>query len=114
MTGFKAGDVVLVRFPFTDLETKKRRPALVVNPVEFSERYGDVVILPLTGREQNDDLRLEKWREAGLLKPTWLKPLAATITESLIEKTLGILFPDDEDKVGSAIRMLIDTKFIPR
>ncbi|MCK4625129.1 MAG: type II toxin-antitoxin system PemK/MazF family toxin [Phycisphaerae bacterium] len=70
MIKFKAGDVVLVCFPFTDLETRKRRPALVVSPVGFSERYEDVVILPLTSRRQNDDLRLEKWREAGLVKPT--------------------------------------------
>ncbi len=112
MTRFNAGDVVLLRFPFTDMETKKRRPALIVNPAEFSKRHEDVVVLPLTSRKQNDDLYLEKWKEAGLLKPTWLKPLIATICETLVEKSLGVLSSDDEDKVAPVIRMLIDKKFI--
>jgi mRNA-degrading endonuclease toxin of MazEF toxin-antitoxin module len=42
MTVFKTGDVVLVRFPFTDLANQKRRPVLVVSPNEFSSRYGDI------------------------------------------------------------------------
>lgn len=112
MTKYNPGDVVLLRFPFTDLETKKRRPAVIVSPVEFSKCYGDVVILPLTSRAQSDDLRLEKWKEAGLIKLTWMKPLVATISESLVEKSLGILSSDDEDKVALVARMLIDKKFI--
>jgi hypothetical protein len=30
MTPFEPGDVVLVRFPFTDLTAVKKRPALIV------------------------------------------------------------------------------------
>ncbi len=30
MTPFKAGDVVAVEFPFSDLQTYKRRPGLVL------------------------------------------------------------------------------------
>lgn len=112
MTRFKAGKVVLIRFPFTDAARKKRRPAVVINAAEFSERYGDVVLLPLTSREQNDDLRLAKWEEAGLLKPTWLKPLVATINVSFVERSLGVLAAEDEKKVKSVVRMLIDTRFI--
>jgi len=113
MTRFNPGQVVLIRFPFTDQARKKRRPAMVVSPIEFSVRYGDIVIVPLTGCEQNKDLCLDGWREAGLLKPTWLKPLVATVNESFVERPLGVLTTEDQEKVKSIVRMLIDTRFVP-
>ena len=109
----KCGDIVLVRFPFTDLTSAKRRPVLVVSPTEFSKRYGDIVVLPLTGRMQEHGVSLTQWREAGLLKPTWLKPLIATVAESLVERRLGALRRDDEDRVASVLAMLTDVRFRP-
>ena len=45
------GDVVLVRLPFTDLTSSKKRPALVLSPPQFSTQHGDIVVLALlTGR----------------------------------------------------------------
>ena len=57
----ESGDVVLVRFPFTDLATSKKRPALVLNPEEYFFRHGDIVVLALTSREQDEELRLQHW-----------------------------------------------------
>ena len=111
MTNCKPGDIVLVRFPFTDLTSHKRRPVLVVSPSEFSTRFGDIVVVPLTGQVQDHGLHLEKWRESGLLKPTWLKALIATVAESLVEQRLGFMHPEDVDKVGSILKILIDLRF---
>ncbi len=112
MTACKTGDVVLVRFPFTDLTSEKRRPVLVVSPLEFSMRHDDIVVVPLTGRTQGHGLRLDKWREAGLVKPTWLKTLIATVAESLVEKRLGRLRPEDDGKVKLLLSMLVDARFV--
>ncbi len=112
MTACKTGNVVLVRFPFTDLESHKRRPVLVVSPDEFSARFGDIVVVPLTGKAQAHGLRLDKWREAGLVKPTWLKTLIATVAESLVEKRLGRLRAEDHDKVKSVLRALVDARYL--
>ena len=55
------GTVVLMRFPFTNLETHKKRPAVIVSRAIYAEQYGDIVIVPLTSVDQQDDaLRLEK------------------------------------------------------
>ncbi len=113
MTKLRAGDIVLLRFPFSDLASRKRRPVVVVNPAAFSSRYGDIVVIPLTGAAQDDDLRLNKWGEAGLRKPTWLKPMVATVTASLVEKSLGTLHVDDNQRVGAAVARLIDARFVP-
>lgn len=37
----KRGDIVLVRFPFTDLSSSKLRPASVIAP---ENKYGDVIL----------------------------------------------------------------------
>jgi mRNA interferase MazF len=113
MTNYKPGDIVLVRFPFTDLTSHKRRPVLVISPSEFSKRFGDIVVIPLTGHSQESGFRLEHWREAGLLKPTWLKRLIATVAESLVEHRLGAIHPRDVDKVSLLLKSLIDIPFRP-
>src|SRR5947209_2264626 len=71
MTRYDPGDVVLVRFPFTDLSSSKKRPALVLNPSKFTANHGDVVVLALTSQPQGDkSLQLRHWQKAGLPKPT--------------------------------------------
>lgn len=63
------GTVVLVKFPFIDLSSTKRRPAVVISPVLYSSRYGDTVIVPLTSVDQgNKSLELLHWEKTGLIK----------------------------------------------
>ena len=47
-TRYKRGDVVLVPFPFTDLSSSKRRPALVISPDALNDQMEDVVVAALT------------------------------------------------------------------
>lgn len=101
--------VVLVRFPFTNLETHKKRPAVIVSPATYAERYGDIVIVPLTSVDQQDvALRLEKWEDAGLVKPSWVKPLIATVSATIVERALGCLGETDKDCVKRAMRQMVD------
>ena len=113
MTRFDPGDVVLVRFPFTDLAAARKRPALVLSQPEFARSRGDVVVLALTSRPQADDsLRLADWKAAGLLKPTWLKPLIGTLSGRLIVRRLGELADADGPSVAKALSELIDRRFL--
>ena len=108
MTLFDFGDVILVRFPFTDLSASKKRPAAVISTGDFAKRYGDVVVLALTSRPQEGDLfQLDDWRDAGLLKPTWIKPLIGTIALSLTEGRLGVLSARDKQRLRSILNTVI-------
>ncbi len=49
-TRFRRGDIVLVSFPFTDLTSTKRRPALGVSRDSFNDALQDVVLFALTTR----------------------------------------------------------------
>jgi hypothetical protein len=53
-TNYKRGDIVLVSFPFTDLSSSKRRPALVVSPDEFNGIGQEVVLVAITSQEPDD------------------------------------------------------------
>ncbi len=106
------GDVVLVRFPFTDLAGSKHRPAVLISPVEFSARRHDVVLLALTSQPQTDDsLKLGHWRQSKLPKPTWFKPLIATLSGGLVTKRLGALSAEDRARAVAVVRGLIAPEF---
>jgi mRNA interferase MazF len=49
-TVYRQGDIVLVAFPFTDLSSSKRRPALVVSPNQFNELAEDLVLVAITAQ----------------------------------------------------------------
>jgi mRNA interferase MazF len=47
MSNYSRGEVVLVRYPFSDLSGSKIRPAVIINAPHTSK---DVLILPLTSK----------------------------------------------------------------
>lgn len=53
-TRYRRGDIVLVSFPFTDLTSSKRRPALVISPNAFNEHGEDLVLVAITSQEPDD------------------------------------------------------------
>jgi mRNA interferase MazF len=113
MTPCDPGDVVLVRFPFSDLVASKKRPVLVLSPRGYGNRYGDVVVLALTSQDSGDEqFALQNWQQAGLPKPTWFKPLIATITSRIIDRRLGTLSAEDLPRAVSAIRYSISPEFL--
>jgi mRNA interferase MazF len=110
MTTCDPGTIVLIHFPFTDLSSTKRRPALIVSPASYAARFGDVVLLALTSQNQNDPLlALGQWRAAGLPKPTWIKPLIGTLSVGLVERQIGQIDPRDRPCVANAISTLLTT-----
>jgi mRNA interferase MazF len=113
MTKTDPGRVVLVRFPFTNLSSSKRRPALVISDAQYFQLYGDVVLLALTGQKQpaEEANRLKSWEEAGLRKPTWIKPVIMTVSAEIITKALGQINPDDIQRVGQALKKVIAGQF---
>ena len=98
-TTYRFGDVVLVPFPFTDLTTVKRRPAVVVSSDPYHRHYPDVILIAVTGQIQPRpifaELSITQWKQAGLRRPSQLKPVLASLEKSLIVKKLGRLKEKD-------------------
>jgi mRNA interferase MazF len=108
MTPFEFGDVVLVSFPFTDQSTTKQRPAVVISSAAYNRDRPDALILAISSRGRSggtiEEPSIVGWQEAGLLLPSFLKPLIATIECPILRRRLGRLRPDDQQ----TLRRLLD------
>jgi len=47
---YEFGDVVLVRFPFSNLTAFKQRPAVVVSKLSYNTARPDVIIIAITSQ----------------------------------------------------------------
>jgi mRNA interferase MazF len=76
--------VVLLPIPFTDLSSRKVRPAVVIG------RNGpDLFLVPISSQLHNTDFALAKWQAAGLNVACGIKAQLATVEERLVIKTVA-------------------------
>lgn len=96
---FEFGVIVLVPFPFTNQAAAKRRPAVVVSNFSYSSVRPDVIVMAVTSQVRANralgEVAVIGWQAAGLLKPSAIKPVFATLEQSLIIRRLGVLEPAD-------------------
>ena len=94
------GDVIVVPFPFTDQTTTKKRPAVVVSSEAYHRERPDLILMAITSQVRPTptvgEVAVLHWQEAGLLKPSVIKPLLTTIETNLVLRQLGTLHADDQ------------------
>ena len=91
MPSYSKPEVVLVRYPFSDLTGTKVRPAVVVSASHASQ---DLLIVPLTSKTRGllaGEFVLAEWQKAGLNIETAVKRAIYTAKESLVSKLIGKL-----------------------
>ena len=104
MPSYLRGDVVLVRFPFSDLSGAKVRPAIVVNSPHISQ---DVFAIPLTSKTDSllhGEFVLSEWKSAGLNVASVVKRGLYTLHQDLIVKSVGTISKSDAEKVDTSLR----------
>jgi mRNA interferase MazF len=112
MTDYSKGDILLVPFPFSDLSTTKKRPAVVIGSDHLFYGYPDIIIMPITSRISDSHTRgdciLHEWKNAGLLKPSAVKPVITTIEKSLVQKKLGFLTQRDRNALDETLKEILE------
>jgi mRNA interferase MazF len=104
---FEFGDVVLVPFPFTSQTVSKKRPAIVVSNHAYNATKPDVAVMAVTSQLRANatlgEVWVQEWKAAGLIKPSAIKPVFATLERSLIMRQLGVLNAADQAALRKAI-----------
>lgn len=108
---FEFGDVVLVPFPFTSQTASKKRPAVVVSSRAYNTSRADIVVMAVTSQIRATpalgEVWIGDWKSAGLVKPSAVKPVLATLERTLVVRQLGGLGPTDQAALKKAIAAII-------
>ena len=111
--------MVLVKFPFTDLSTAKRRPAAVVSRDGDNRRLKTFIFVPFTTTTKHADEPTEiliqcssrAGRSAGLRADAVLKCIGITALEQrFIERRLGGLPPNVMEQLDEALAICLGLK----
>jgi mRNA interferase MazF len=104
MPNYSRNEIVLVRYPFSDLTNFKVRPAVIVNGPHSSK---DLLLVSLTSKTDNllpGEFLLSDWKIAGLNVASSVKRGVFTIHEKLVLKSVGKLADRDVQALDESLR----------
>lgn len=104
MPNYSKPEIVLIRYPFSDLTGAKTRPAVIVNASHVSQ---DLLIVPLTSKTGGllaGEFVLTEWKKAGLNIETAAKRGIYTVKETLVSKRVGKLEVGDAERLEQSLR----------
>ena len=92
-------DIVQLPIPFTDLTSRRVRPAIVIG-----RKGTDLFLVPISSVLSNTDFPLHDWQAAGLNVPSGVKAQLSTIEEKLVVKIIGALTHADHRLLDEKLR----------
>lgn len=106
MAKFVKGDIVVVPFPFSDLTLSKRRPALVIAPLEGD----DIILCQITSQTVKDKYSLSlddtDFETGNLKQPSNLRPNRIFTADShIVLYRIGNLKPE---KITQAVEKVVE------
>lgn len=108
---YKIFDVVVVPFPFTDQNTDKKRPALVLSDLNtFNDATENCVLAMITSSKNPEwplDTKIGSIQKAGLPAPSKVRMKLFTLDSRLILKKIGGLSAKDQKAVKENLKKLM-------
>ncbi len=108
---YKIFDVVAVPFPFTDRNTGKRRPALVLSDHKNFNDITETCVLAMITSAKNSgwplDAPIDSIKKAGLPAPSKVRMKLFTLDSRLIIKKIGSLSAKDQKTVKESLQKLM-------
>ena len=107
---FDAWDVVVARFPFSDVTAAKVRPALVLSSPGFSDDSAHVILAMITTAKSStwpSDVTITDLGLAGLASPSIVRMKIFTLDLRVVPRKIGMLGLRDRQAVETALRRSI-------
>jgi len=91
---YKVGEIVFIKFPFTNLQKAKRRPVLII---KSENSFNDFVCLQITSNAKQSHLftlQAEHFHEKALSIQSYIKyDKCFTLNSSIVEKSVAQVTP---------------------
>jgi len=105
-------EVVLLPYPFSDLEERKFRPALVISNDFYNKKFEDCIMVPLTSVLKEEPFSIiltQNDLAAGkLMKTSRIKvDKVFSVKKSLISRKIGIINQKIFEKVKEEFKKLV-------
>ncbi len=100
---YSRGDIVIIKFPFSNLIDAKKRPMLVL-----AERDEDIIGCAITSNPESDGISLEKFQEGDLPLKSKIKYWQInTFLKSLVVKKVARISKETNKELVNKINELI-------
>ena len=106
MANYTLGEIVLVKFPFTNNLGFKKRPALIIKDTN----NGDVIVCRITSKlyTSSYDIELKNWSQNGLQLPSVIRVhKMASLEKNMIDRKLGEVDNNVKTQVINIIQTLL-------
>lgn len=108
-SNFNIGAIFVAKNPYSDLDSGKTRPVVIISPNDYNNSFEDVVVLSITTQEKdqrfsqnisNRDLIDEKLRQDSYIRID--KPIS--ISKRILEYKITSLKPETILKIKAKIK----------
>ena len=112
----KRGDIVLIKYPFTDLSGSKVRPAVIVSPDDFINKNDDILCLFISSSIPDHALSTDYILEntSPFFSQTGLKVTSvfkchklALLNKSLVIRSLGNLHQNIMNEINNKLKLAL-------
>ncbi len=105
---YKQFDIVKVPFPFTDKDTVKKRPALILSTSLYNKLHNHFILCMITSAKNSnwpEDLTISNLEKAGLTSPSVIRFKLFTLDERLILGKLGTILPKERQFITDKLKL---------
>ncbi len=106
---YSFGDIVIIAFPYTNMNNTVMRPAMVV--VDTGDE--DIIVARITSqrRDMETEVEIHNWKSKGLLMQSYVRmSKIATLNRKDIKKKISSLDEEDIKRAKNVLKKLLDIK----